>query len=239
MRFDRLFVGFALVAMGALAGCSVLAGDDASNPELAIGDDAEIRAKRNGQVIDAEVDPNTGAARMDLTATLKGRSIADVKALVMNPDLSFWKGIKRPKQLKIGAESMTIEEGTSPLFTSVSTTGDKKVRAYMPFRTSGLKKHDGLNFDLQWTATETSDSFTLTATNPTKVETRLLNVDVVAANKINFKLTAKQTPQGVQLTIHEDVVAPRAKSEAAKLLGIVVASADLIDVTLPPPAGSQ
>ena len=142
---------------------------------------------------------------------------------------------------QFGNPRTSISLGSDRLFVSVTDrdkdTDSASQQSVTVTVTDGQNQSTVKTF--QWTATETSDSFTLTATNPTKVETRLLNVDVVAANKINFKLTAKQTPQGVQLTIHEDVVAPRAKSEAAKLLGIVVASADLIDVTLPPPAGSQ
>jgi len=232
-RFGVSLVAVALVVGSVAAGCSQETADDNSE-----GGEDDITVVTENRTITATADPATSSAQMDLKTRYKGATLEKMADLIKDQDLSFWKGLKRPKTLKIGTDSLTIEAGGAQLFTEVSRDDNaKSVRAYMPFAESGLASHSGVNFDLQYTFTQTPTSFTLTLSNPKVIETKFLGLDIVAEKKLNFSFTAQKVSDGVVVIIHETVQTKR--GDAPKLLGVVTATADLLDQKFGRPSPAQ
>lgn len=146
--------------------------------------------------------------------------------------LSFFSGLKRPKDFKVGGESVKVGRAGSALLTDVKSEGSS-VTAELPFAESGLLSYSGLKLALETSVEDTADGLVITATNPEKLETKLLSLDVVPANKLSFKITAKKSADGVDVTVEESVTILHQEAKVGKLLGAAVAVADGLDAEFP------
>jgi hypothetical protein len=227
MRFARsLSVVLSVVALGLAAGCSNAAGGD----DTASGEDAVIQGdnKEQARSVTGEIDGQAGSAQTTIKLRLQNTTIEAVKAKVADRELGLWKSLKRPGELKIGKETIKMGGAGGALFTDLKRDG-QTVEAFMPFAESGLRSYSGLKFKFSYTMTDSADGFTLDVSNSSKVETKLLAVDVIDANKLTFKLTATKAGDDVAIEIQETVSVLKAKDKVGKLLGCAVAVADALE----------
>jgi hypothetical protein len=221
MRF-MLLVAFA-TALGTTA-CS------GSNDVAGGSDESNVVAGKDTRDIAAAADKKAGTASMTLKMTLEGATLDAVKQALRDPSLEFWKGLKRPRAVKIGADSFAIQGAGSALFTDVTRDGET-LQAFMPFASSGLKSHSGLSMTLSFAVEDKEDSFTLSVTNPKVIQTKLLGVDVIKENQLSYVLTASRVAGGVAIEITENVKVVKNEDSAGKLLGCVIATADQLQAT--------
>jgi hypothetical protein len=216
--------------MGVVAvGCSASSSEDAAS-----GEDAVKEAKGGeARTTTGNANAQTGEASVKISLTLPSTSIADLKAKIGDRELGMWKGLKRPGQVQIGnGPAIRMPGAGSALFSEMKRNGEQ-VEAYMPFSESGLRSYSGLTFKFSYEMTDTADGFTLDIKNADKVETKLLNVDVIAKDKLTFKLTAVKSGDDVKVTLEENVAILKAKDKVGKLLGCAVAVADALEASAP------
>jgi hypothetical protein len=164
--------------------------------------------------------------------TLENTSIDAVRAKLADPELTMWKGLKRPGEIKIGEQTIRMGGAGSPLLSDLKREGDS-VKAYMPFAESGLRSYSGLNFKFSFAMTDSENGFTLDVKNAEKVETKFLNIDVIDANKLSFQVTATQAGRDVKIEIKEGVAVLKSKDKVGKLLGCAIAVADALESAAP------
>jgi hypothetical protein len=229
----RFLPTFALVAVAGLAlACGGSSSSDSSDDSQGALEHGQEATQSNRQIT-GKIDADAGQASIVIKSSLVRADLAAVKAKLADPSLAFFAGLKRPTEFKVGSESIKVGSPGGKLLNDLEADGSS-VTATMKFAESGLGQYGALKVALDTKADDTADGLVITASNPEKLETALLGLDVVPANKLSLKISAKKAASGgVDVIVEMSVTILHQEAKVGKLLGAAVAVADGLEAAFP------
>jgi hypothetical protein len=229
----RFLPTFALVAVAGLAlACGGSSSSDSSDDSQGALEHGQESTQSNRQIT-GKIDTDAGEASIVIKSSLVRADLAAVKAKLADPNLEFFAGLKRPTEFKVGSTAIKVGSPGGKLLTDLVGDGSS-IQATMKFAESGLGKYGGLKVALDTKVDDSADGLVITASNSEKLETNLLGLDVVPANKLSLKISAKKASAGgVDVTVEMSIKILHQEEKVGKLLGAAVAVADGLDAAFP------